>query len=290
MRKALTLIELLVVIAIVAIILGLLLPAIQRVREASNKIKCTNNLKQIGLACLNYETLNHVYPDGGSQKRPGLFTQILPYIEQEGLTKQINGTWTGADYWSPTPISIYACPSRPYPRIKSKWYGNYFCGDYAWSNIGLPRIGNNQSCGDNWASDGSTVVNYSGMSAQYASGQPYPSNCGFPFRKACDISDIQDGTSNTLLVSEKQLGSKFYNGPNQDASFYDAGVHGNRADPRVKPISDIYGSPWCEYFGSAHIEGLNVLWCDGHVSNVKYEVSQSIWLAYSTRAGKEIIE
>jgi len=86
MRRAFSLIELLVVIAILAVLIGLLLPAVQKVRESAARTQCANNEKQIGLAILNYESALGKLPDGGHVSRPGLFGQILPYVEQSYIT------------------------------------------------------------------------------------------------------------------------------------------------------------------------------------------------------------
>lgn len=152
-RKGFTLIELLVVIAIIAVLIGLLVPAVQKVREAANKMTCSNNMKQMGLAALNHESqLGHL-PSSGQLGSTGsntttymvhsFGTQILPYIEQEQVYKQFDhssvpGTdWTvatgvllhqlarGRDYDDPafptgwtaaqTKVSTFVCPSTPIP-------------------------------------------------------------------------------------------------------------------------------------------------------------------------------
>ena len=93
-RSAFTLIELLVVIAIIAILIALLVPAVQKVREAANRISCTNNLKQLGLAIHNYEGVNKKYPIDMDMS-PALYGlgwgyYLLPFIEQEALYKQMD--------------------------------------------------------------------------------------------------------------------------------------------------------------------------------------------------------
>ena len=123
-RKApgFTLVELLTVIAIIGTLIGLLLPAVQRSREAAHRLSCTNNLKQIGLAVLNYENENRVLPPRCKTSEPyrGWGPILLPYMEEKGLAKQYN---YNLNFWDlgnsaavSTPITVFSCPSAPWGR------------------------------------------------------------------------------------------------------------------------------------------------------------------------------
>ncbi len=132
-RSAFTLIELLVVIAIIAVLIGLLVPTVQKVREAANRMKCQNNLKQIALATQNYEVANGRYPPGvtmmsfaAAPKHRGitLFVYIAPYVEQENVTRDWNLTDPLVNTTLPAPgptartatvVSTFICPSDQLP-------------------------------------------------------------------------------------------------------------------------------------------------------------------------------
>jgi prepilin-type N-terminal cleavage/methylation domain-containing protein/prepilin-type processing-associated H-X9-DG protein len=201
-RRGFTLIELLVVMAIIAILIGLLLPAVQKVREAANRTKCTNNLKQIGLATLNYEFTKKSLPPGAYTWDAYFGPQalILPYIEQANLYQQFDltidpyhGTNATVDQQRPT---LFVCPSEVYlnppttdiPRGWDNYHAN--CGSW----VGTAK---------SW--DGVFGYPAKGNGVHEAALTP-PKFSPFPSLNAMRIPDIKDGTSNTVMYSEVSNG------------------------------------------------------------------------------------
>jgi prepilin-type N-terminal cleavage/methylation domain-containing protein/prepilin-type processing-associated H-X9-DG protein len=224
-RSGFTLIELLVVIAIIAVLIALLLPAVQAAREAARRSQCVNNLKQIGLAVMNYESAQGSFPPGEKGCCWGTWgVFILPYIEQNALYNAWNsagnnvtgfdGNWRYAGAFNTTvsysQVSAYMCPSdpsagvprgNPGPRYMN-YVVNYGNGDqgqnpqetfFAQSNPNIVVRFN----GAPFLDMGSPNIDITGFAAGMVNTSP------------AKIASITDGLSNTLMASELRIASPF---------------------------------------------------------------------------------
>jgi prepilin-type N-terminal cleavage/methylation domain-containing protein len=223
-RRAFTLIELLVVIAIIAILIGLLLPAVQKVREAAARMKCANNLKQIGLGIHNYHDAQGSIPYTRLDTRETWAVIIMPYLEQGNLFAKWDMT---KDYYSQLPevrqqtVPVYFCPSR---RAAGSGVTVSKSGDVHQSNPSGPHVPG--ACADYAANSGTPAGNtdyYTGMNgtdeATSANGPFWYK--GMPLK----FSSVTDGLSQTLFVGEKYIPNSRFGDP-PDSSIYN-GDHGS---------------------------------------------------------------
>jgi prepilin-type N-terminal cleavage/methylation domain-containing protein len=202
-RRGFTLIELLVVIAVIAVLIALLLPAVQKVREAANRSSCQNNLKQMGLAMHNYyDSTGSLPPARGPGNWSGAIF-LLPFIEQENFFKQwVPGTGYNGQSQAvrETPVRIYYCPSRRRPPVNGGPVSGSI-GDYAV----------NAGDGTRWDWDeGAGPTN-----------DPNGMFVAIPNEPPSRLADVLDGLTNTFMIGEKHVRkSQFGAGP-YDASIYD---------------------------------------------------------------------
>jgi prepilin-type N-terminal cleavage/methylation domain-containing protein len=279
-RGAFTLIELLVVIAIIVILLGLLLPAVQKVRESANRISCANNLKQIGLAFLAHAQSYGCFPTGGqgygvartlSGGSPTSYSsqhwawgyQILPYLEQDNLYNNPSDPVVAS-----TPIKLYFCPSRRPPTALAggTWAVHDYpraMTDYA-GNAGTTNQGNDSAGVYGNGSDGLVIQL-------------------IPNAQFVRLTDIPDGASNTLLVGEKRMNRRYVRTECQAddndgyvGGFQDDVVRWGAFPPGPDVFTDLYTTstdhPLIWQFGSSHPAGLQGVFADGSVHMITFTI------------------
>jgi prepilin-type N-terminal cleavage/methylation domain-containing protein/prepilin-type processing-associated H-X9-DG protein len=291
-RRAFTLLELLVVIAIIAVLVGLLLPAVQKVREAANRMKCSNNLKQLGLAFHHFaDAHDGRFPPvkvlgpapqfsvfGPTKHGGGVF--LLPYIEQEPLYKQyrwdLNAGDPGNQPVASTHVKVFQCPSAEPDRVHTfgvfmTYGGKGACGDYAPTEC----VGSVLPC----PGSGKGVLELNVLTP---------------------ITAVTDGTANTILLTEDAGRPKVWlaGSAGPDQTLLGCGwtgfnnpltIQGSTIDGRTHPGSCAVNCSNDGQVYSFHPGGTNAVFGDGSVHFLRADINIRILGALVTRAGGEVI-
>ena len=285
-RAGFTLIELLVVIAIIGILIGLLLPAVQKVRESANRMSCSNNLKQLGIALHLYHDANNSFPAAairGVPERQAWVPSVLPFVEQQPLSNSylFNLAWFDPANQPAvtTPLKIFQCPSTP--------GGSRF-------DMFLPS---QPACGDYNATTGvSSILVQVGLIG------PTPDLRGVLVRNArTRFADIIDGTSTTILLGEDAGRPQLWNAgsPVPDGYIWGGGwadSHGPFAVSGSSTDGSIARGGPCAInctnateFYAFHPGGANAVFADGSVRLLSASINISVLAALTTRAGGEVV-
>ncbi|MDB2686849.1 DUF1559 domain-containing protein [Mariniblastus sp.] len=322
-RKAFTLVELLVVIAIIGILIGMLLPAVQQVREATRRIQCANNLKQVTLAALNFESANGEFPKHFEilSRSPFLISEstilpLFPFMEADNVRTQVVDRAIAKNNENnfrflelvpvscPTvlqPVAALQCPSMSDPQNLLDWFGKRPLIDSTGTPVPASLRNDYQLCGGVWTSEF-----FPGVGSNSSMGIPgWAASKGGDFSHGVSIGGISDGTSNTIFMGES-LGFVL-NGQRELSFSYtltralainDAHDHRRSRGDRLvadnaylRPVSDpsadeVFYS--YEQFSSAHPGTVSFSFADGSVHHLSRDTTNEALNALATRSSGEV--
>jgi prepilin-type N-terminal cleavage/methylation domain-containing protein len=301
LQRGFTLIELLVVISIIAVLIALLLPAVQQAREAARRSQCKNNLKQIGLALHNYHDAHTTFPPGGITignccGTPSLITwtiSILPYLDQTPLYERYNTNVTNEDpanaYVREQNLPVYNCPSDIHAgtvRKPESGPGNGL--DY---RMGSYRAVSGRSDGSGWFDNAQGAA----LPRPWRGLLHHVGTNGFTVEK---FGSFLDGPTNTIIVGEYHTKSRPRRGTfwaYTYTSYNQSSVVPQRRTmipdyDRCVAIGGAGGSNTCKRgWGSMHVGGMQVLLGDGSCRYLSDTIDMNLFVKLGTVSGREII-
>ncbi|MDB4766242.1 DUF1559 domain-containing protein [bacterium] len=300
-KSGFTLVELLVVVAIIGILISMLLPAVQTVREAARRVTCANNIRQLGLSMHNYQSAQQHLPYGWAEDGFTWGIEILPFIEQQNLYDTIvpGASWTRGvnEVAAGQVVSISRCPTSPlddhydHNRVKDRVPTEY-----------RASIGSNVR--------GDSGPNLSG-SLSTRDGKP---NGVFWGCSKIKFDDVTDGLSNTVFIAESRTDPRFKKDGNSTDHWFigSPNIDGFKCDDNTigggtggGDFSEVVGSGLVEMnarvnnpslhgalleisFGSYHIDGMNIVLGDGSTHFIPDEIDTFVYQATFSRNGGEV--